>query len=342
MVAEIPRFDRRGREQAVRLLRAEGLQPDPRLDYLCGVFDGGGELLAVGGAFRGTLRCFAVAAEHRGEGLLDELLSHLVAVEAERGHTRLFLWTKPAAAAFFAGAGFCPVAETPLAVLMENRRGAFDAWLEEVRAACGAADAAAVLHADPFTLGHRYLLERAAAESGRLCVFVLSEEMSPIPFSVRMDLVREGTADLRNVCVLPTGPYLISSATFPGYFLHGPEETVRAQAELDLAVFARIAAALGIRRRYVGEEPFSRTTAAYNRIMAERLPAAGVTLCCLPRLEKDGRPVSASAVRRALRRGRMDEALELVPPCTRRWLLSRGAEPVLSALAAAGAEEEEE
>ena len=112
--------------------------------------------------------------------------------------------------------------------------------------------------------------------------------MSLFPFSVRKKLVLEGTADLKNIVYHDSGPYIISSATFPSYFQKDSDAVIESHARLDIDIFSRIAAALGITRRYVSAEPFSVVTGAYNRIMAETLPQHGVDLVVVPRKESAG------------------------------------------------------
>ena len=74
--------------------------------------------------------------------------------------------------------------------------------------------AALVMNANPFTLGHQYLAETAAAACGTLHLFVLSEDASLASFAVRKKLVKEGVAHIPNVVLHDSGPYIISSATF--------------------------------------------------------------------------------------------------------------------------------
>ncbi len=78
--------------------------------------------------------------------------------------------------------------------------------------------AALVMNANPFTFGHQYLVEKAAAESDILHLFIVSEDQSLVPFSVRKQLVLEGTAHLDNIIYHESDPYIISNATFPSYF----------------------------------------------------------------------------------------------------------------------------
>lgn len=335
MATEIRKNDSRAMEQVDALLSAEGLTRDANLDYTCGIFDENYNLIATGSAFGNTLRCFAVSDVRQGEGLLNEIVSHLISYEAERGHFRLFLYTKPGSARFFGDLGFYEVARTEKCVFMENRRGGFTDYLAALeKTRIPGAPAAVVMNANPFTLGHRYLVERAAAESDHAHLFVLSEEAGPIPFAVRRKLVREGVADLPNVICHDSGPYIISSATFPSYFLRDTDEAIRTHAELDLAVFGRIAGALGIACRYVGEEPASHVTSIYNAVMAERLPEHGVSCRVIPRLEHGGRAVSASTVRQAIHDGRLESVMDLLPDSTARYFTSPEAAPVIAAIRA--------
>ncbi len=337
-IARIDPADRRGLEQVDALLRQEGIRRDANLDYICGMMDENYDIIATGSCFGNTLRCFAVDRRHQGEGLLNEVVTHLMQVQAERGNLRLFLYTKPPAAMFFGDLGFYEIARAAgTLVFMENRRDGFPSYLKALeRTKREGVSAAVVMNANPFTLGHRYLAETAAAACDTLHLFVVSEDLSLVPADVRKRLVREGTADLANVVVHDCGPYVISAATFPSYFLKDEAAVIEGQARLDLAVFARIAAALNITLRFVGEEPVSLVTGIYNRIMAQELPAAGIACRVVPRMEIGGRPVSASDARKALQEGDMERFRSLVPETTRAWFDSSEAAPVLARIRRAG------
>jgi [citrate (pro-3S)-lyase] ligase len=144
-------------------------------------------------------------------------------------------------------------------------------------------------------------------------VFVLSAEQPMFPASVRLALVQRGCEAMKNVTVVSGGDYLISRETFPGYFLKDIGTADMAYAALELHLFAgRIAPALGIRRRFVGEEPFCPVTAAYNAAMRDILPRAGIAVTVLPRW----RNISAGEVRRLLEQGRVEETKEMLPEVT--------------------------
>ena len=186
------------------------------------------------------------------------------------------------------------------------------------------------MNSNPFTLGHQYLVERASAESEILHLFLVSEDASLVPWPVRKRLVLEGTAHLNNVIYHDSGPYIISNATFQSYFLKDEAAVIEGHARLDLEIFRKIAGVLGIRRRYVGEEPFSQVTGIYNRIIQEELPKSGMECIVVPRKEQNGRAISASFVRQCIQSGDMDALEKLVPEPTLRYFRSAEAAPVIA------------
>ena len=305
------------------LLRKTGLEPDAQWDQTALLWDGD-TLAATGSRMGNILKCIAVSPDHRGEDLTAQVLSTLRSEAFREGHRHLFLYTKPENEMLFRGLFFYPVAKTETVLLMEDKPKGVEAFLDslplpEESGLIGAA----VMNCDPFTLGHRYLIETAARECDRVFVFVLSEDRGHFPAKDRLELVRRGTSDLPNVTVLPTGPYLISAATFPTYFLKDRDSADTVRCGLDIEIFTRYyAPRFRITRRYVGTEPFSPLTEAYNRALEAALPHKGIALRLVPRKEgKDG-PVSASAVRRKLAAG--EEVSHLVPETTLHYLKQGG------------------
>lgn len=320
------------------LLQREGITRDSHLDYICALRDGDDEIIATGSCFGATLRCFAVSSGHQGEGLLNEIISHLVQVQYARGNTHLFLYTKITSARFFASLGFYEIARVDgTLVFMENRRSGFPNYLKNLeKTKSSGVSAALVMNANPFTLGHQYLVETAAKNCDTLHLFVLSEDASLVPFAVRKRLVQAGIAHIPGVVLHDSGPYIISSATFPSYFLKDEAAVIDGHARLDLAVFTRIAQALNVTHRFVGEEPTSQVTGLYNRIMAQELPKAGVQCHVIPRREASGKAISASTVRAALQNGDWDTLKALVPATTLDYFTSPEAAPVLERIRRAG------
>ena len=115
--------------QVRNLLEQEGIRRDGNLDYTCGIFNDDWELAATGSCFGNTIRCLAVSGRHRGEGLLNQIVSHLVEVQLARGSAHLFLYTKPDSAQYLSDLGFYEIVRVPGSlVFMENRRGGFDRY----------------------------------------------------------------------------------------------------------------------------------------------------------------------------------------------------------------------
>lgn len=193
-------------------------------------------------------------------------------------------------------------------------------WLRKIPAwplAEGETIGAIVMNCNPFTNGHLYLIETALKRIDRLYIFAVQEDLSIFPFKDRFHLMQAGTKHLGDrVMVIPSGKFIISSFSFPGYFTK-EKLPVPVDASMDVALFgAVIAPALGITSRFAGEEPLCVVTREYNRIMRYLLPAMGVTLHVIPRVEHDGGPISASRVRALLAGGDMASIRRLVPQAT--------------------------
>lgn len=341
-VSQIKSTDKRAMRQMDVLLKQEGIERDKNLDYSIGLFDENYDLVATGSCFANTLRCMAVSHEHQGEGLMNQVVSHLIEFQYSRGNTSLFLYTKCNTARFFGDLGFYEIARVEgKVVFMENRRNGFADYLKSLQSKTNAfletavfdkhpeKIGAVIMNANPFTLGHRYLLEQAAAAVDLLHVFVVSEDASLVPFSVRRQLVLEGSSDLPNVICHETGPYMISNATFPSYFLKDSDTVIRSHAKLDIQVFLGIAKALSITDRFVGEEPFSQVTGIYNQVMAEELAKAGLGCHIIPRKADEDGAISASDVRCLIKDGNFETLKKKVPDCTFRYFTSEAAAPVI-------------
>ena len=329
--------DRTAGRQVVELLEREGIRRDKNLDYTCAIYDPEGTVVATGSCFKNTLRCVAVKSSHRGGALLNTMVTHLMEVQASRGNVHIFIYTKQSLIRVFRDLGFHEIARVQgELVFMENRRDGFAAYLAQLaeRRASGERIAAVVMNANPFSLGHLFLIEAAARENEAVHVFIVSEEASLFPVSVRRSLIIEGTRHLENVLYHDTGSYIVSNSTFPSYFQKDDDSVIRGHAHLDVTLFQRIAECLGINRRYVGYESDSRVTSIYNDTMKELLPGLGVEYIEVPRLALDGRVVSASTIREAIRDGDMELARSLMPASTWEYIAGSESSPVVQAIKA--------
>ena len=342
MISEVHKNDRYAFAQIDKLLEQEGIKRDANLDYSCVAYDDDYNVVATGSCFGNTLRCFAVSHSHQGEGILNAVISHLIDVQYRRGNLHLFLYTKIKSALFFGDLGFHEIARVDgTLVFMENRRDGFAGYVKKLQSetpssSTGSRVGAIVMNANPFTLGHQYLIETAAAACDTLHLFIVSEDASLVPFAVRKQLIREGTAHLSNIVLHDSGPYMISNATFPSYFLKDEAAVISGHAKLDIKIFTKIASALGINVRYVGEEPTSEVTGIYNKIMAEELPKAGIDCRIIPRKAVSGSAISASTVRKCLQSSDWNTLRTLVPESTLQFFMSPAAQPILAKIRAAG------
>lgn len=303
-----------------------GLDWDEGIGYTCALIEDG-KIIACGSLDGATIKCVAVSPAHQGEDLTSRLITDLRARAFERGITHLMLFTKPKNERMFMPFGFYPVMRTDDVLLMENKRGGLDEYIASLKRSEPQEDefersiGAIVANCNPVTNGHLHLIRTAAGACDVLHLFILSEEKSEIPAADRLRLAEEACADLENVRVHAAGRYMISSATFPAYFLREKAKVERAHCDLDIRIFAeKIALALGIHKRFIGTEPFSPVTNYYNEQLKARLPDYGIEVTELPRFTCGGESISASRVRALWKTGDFEALRPLVPECTYRYL----------------------
>ena len=331
-IQEIPLSSPFFRAKVARFLEDNGLRPEV-LDSYYALQSSDGSLIAGAGLAGDVVKCVAVCSALRSEGLLTPLLSHLVSQAAAKGILNLKVFTKPEYRAVFESLGFKLLASAPQAILMENGRGLeeYCKYLSQFKAS-----GVIVMNANPFTLGHKYLIEKAAelcseAPTGRLVVIPVREDLSDFPYSERFEMIRRACQGLATV--VDGSAYQISSATFPTYFLKDLSDAADTQMRLDIDLFGRwIAPALGASVRFVGSEPEDELTARYNALMKEMLPSYGVKVVQIPRLESpEGGIISASQVREALAAGQFARAASLAAESSRPFVMGALAERALLA-----------
>lgn len=313
-------------------LNNRGLLLDKDIEYTMAVVEDE-KIVATGSLSGRILKCIAVEQKYQGMGMSNRVISHLVNEAYHRGNTHLFIYTKPENATLFRDLGFYKIAEIPSQViLLENKPNGIKNYLEELMKKKRKGDkvASIVVNCNPFTRGHQFLIEKAAKENDILHVFVVWENKSVFPSDVRYRLVEEGTNHLSNIILHKGRDYIISNATFPSYFIKENKEVVKTHALLDLKIFSTyIAKALGINRRYVGEEPYCELTKTYNGIMKEILPKYGIEVVEVPRLSIEDRGISASLVRKYIEQQELSKIENLVPKTTLDFLFSEEATPII-------------
>jgi len=327
------------RQKIEKFLADNGLAFDS-LDYYAGVFSG--DTMLAGGGFCGNvMKCIAVAPEAREHNLTNMLVSHLRTVGYERGYDNIFVFTKPANEAIFTSLAFNIIGRAPEAILLESNPYGIEDYLKTLSSAkAGGRNGCIVMNCNPMTLGHLYLIETASKQVDRLHIILVKEDKSEFAYHDRLNMVREGTADIENVTVYEGGKYVISSATFPNYFLKNADSIARTQIQLDLDIFAtHIAPALGAGVRFIGSEPYDALTSLYNKIMKSELPPRGIDVVEIERLESGSKYISATSVRELVSRFRLQDAFRLVPGTTKPYIIKKCAE-ILAGMATGSLREE--
>ncbi len=317
-------FRGRKRKKLVEFLQKSELDYDEQIEYTVNLADGDGNIVASGSIHQNVLKCIAVSDKHQGLGLSARVVTLLMNYAMERGREHLFLFTKLKNLMMFSDLGFFKIIQTENILLMENTRDGIKNYVKNLsRPEEKGTVGAIVANCNPFTLGHRYLIETAASQCDTLHLFILSEDKSAFSAAVRYQLVQEGIKDLPNVQLHHTSDYLISSAVFPTYFIKDKSKAADANCELDIRIFCEFfAKELGITKRFVGSEPFCPVTGAYNAAMKRLLPEYGIELVELPRVEKEDLAISASFVRKCMVEGDYDSIKAIVPESTLAYILS--------------------
>lgn len=308
-------------------LLKEQLTYDEGIVFTVNLCDSKGNIAATGSLEGNVLKCIAVSELYQGEGLSAKIVTKLISQAIENGHSHLFLFTKAENTSIFNDFGFYLIAKTDDAALMENKKDGILEYVNSLKSPKYDLNSdgigAIVVNCNPFTKGHLYLIETAAIQSRLLHLFVVSEDKSVFPYDVRYNLVKNGVKHLKNVVVHPTSDYLISSATFPTYFIKDKFKAGEINCILDLTIFYEyFTKILNIKKRFVGTEPYDNVTASYNAQMKDFLGSRGIEVIEIQRYEEGLMPISASRVRKLMTEKNYDEIRRIVPEVTYEFLTS--------------------
>lgn len=321
------------KERVHNFLEEFDLKLDNDVDYTL-IIEQSGEIKATCSKAKNIFKCFAVSKDLQGENITSKLISALIDKSFEEGIYHNFIFTKPDKEKIFSSLNFKLLYKTNHVAFLEygiyNIEKALDKISKEYNINNSQEKTALVMNCNPFTLGHRYLIEHASKYSKEVIVFIVEEDKSLFPFETRYNLVKEGTKDLENVKVIPGGEYIISSATFPTYFIREEDILVKAHAEIDAGIFGKyFGKKFNIKKRYVGEEPYCKVTNTYNQVLKNILPKFGIELEEIKRKEIQGDFVSASKVRELIREEKLEEVKSLVPSVTWEFLNSNDGKEIV-------------
>lgn len=340
----------RQRRQIEMFLQTNGLRYDD-VDYYAAIVDESSDEMIAGGGLKGSvIKCVAVADGHKGEAVSNVIVSHLIAKANAEGCQCVKLYTKPDNRQLFESLSFRLIAESPNAILMETGVGGIEKYSEELRVKSEELRVKSeelkndesvvsnarkpigviVMNANPFTLGHRFLVEQSSELVERLYVVVVREDCSMFSYNERKAMVSQGVRDIGNVVVVDGSDYAVSAATFPTYFLKQLSDATDTQIILDLDLYRRrIAPALGATIRFFGSEPTDPLTRRYNELMHQQLGEEHVHE--IQRKQQEGSAISASRVRKAMMKGCLWDAIQLVPPTTIPYIIGHLASMALQA-----------
>lgn len=322
-------------ERAVKEVRdflKEGFDIDytGSLDTTIVIRDNDENIIATSSRDKDVFKYIGICSKYQGENLSGKLLNELISDAFLNGIHHYFIFTKPENKEIFTGSGFSEILTTDMVCLLEmgsyNIESALNSMKESYisgKIADGTETSAIVMNLNPFTLGHRYLIEYAARRSNQLIIFLVEEDSSVFSYDDRLEMLREGVCDLNNVTIIPSGPYLISRATFPTYFLKNMDNMLKAYTQLDAKIFSKYYGRIfNIKKRYLGEEPIDIVTREYNENLKNILEKYGIEVEIIERKTANDNVISASRVRKLLTDGDEEKAYELIPKSTKKFLES--------------------
>ncbi|MGL5350629.1 MAG: [citrate (pro-3S)-lyase] ligase [Cetobacterium sp.] len=285
------------------------------------------EIVATASKSKNIIKCFAIDDSLRGEGVTNTLVTTLLNKSFDEGIFHSFVFTKPSNEDIFKGVGFKSISKTDKVALLEIGMNSIDKTINKIKSQLNwqenSSNGLLIMNCNPFTLGHQFLIEYAADKMDNILILVVEENKSSFPFNDRIDLVKKGTAHLKNVTVLPSSEYVISSATFPNYFLRKEDDSLVEFMKLDTLITAEhFCSKLNINTRFVGEEPYCNITQKYNETMIETFKNFNLNVSIIPRKEMKEKAISASRVRELLKNDEIEELKTLVPQSTFDYLIS--------------------
>ena len=178
------------------------------------------------------------------------------------------------------------------------------------------------IHGNPFTRGHRYLIETASKQVDWLICQIIEDEVGAFTYAERFAMAVEGTRDLPNVMVVGSGPFQATRNVFQEYFVKVEPGDIRKSATLDTEIFAEVVAKrLGITCRFVGDERHNPKMQFANELLKELLPHYGIRVVEIPRIQAGEGPISASEARSAAAAGDIETLLQHVPETTLSFMI---------------------
>ena len=308
------------------------------IDYTVVIRDSN-KIIATCSKAKDVLKGFAVDDSLQGEGITNLLITAIQDRLFQEGIFHSFIFTKPVYETTFKSFGYKVIASVEEVTLLEYGFNDINKTLSTMKKLYDIDTAtpktALVMNCNPFTLGHRYLIEEASLKSEKVLIFIVEEDRSLFPFVDRYHMVKNGVADLKNVTVIPGGKYIISSATFPAYFLREETKVLTAYTKLDATIFSKyFCKQFNITKRMLGEEPYCPVTRNYNETLIDVLEKHSVEVNIIPRkwISTPENYISASKVRNLIKKEgsqALDQLSDFIPKVTLNYLRSEEGKEVI-------------
>ena len=274
----------------------------------------------------GTISCqdyiikdLAVDETYQSENLASLLVNEILNYFRSNNIYNYQVFTKPIYKNIFISLGFKKIVETDKVIMLEGGVTFINDKLKEINKIINNKFGeinqntdlgCVVINGNPITNGHMHIIEEASRNHKLVVLFVVEEDKSEFTFEERFSFAYLSTMRLGNVCVIPSSKYIVSSSTFPSYFLKDETEVSEQYSKIDALIFKEyFMKQLFIKKRYVGTETISKMV-NYNNILKETLQD---DLVIMNRLTENGEVISASKVRSLLKEQKYDEALLYVP-----------------------------
>lgn len=281
------------------LLDKEVIYEDVDASY---VIRDAGDIIATVSVKKNLIKFFYIDEAYQGEGLAIELINSALEDIISKGYRTYFVFTKAKNENIFTSLSMDLIEKTEDVVLLEGGFFKYADWIQNIKKDLDKDEySAIVMNANPLTLGHEYLVDKALEDDRDLIIFVLEEDASYFSTKDRYEMVGSHYQDNDRVHVYKSGPYIISRATFPTYFLKKDTDKLKVYTELDAKIFAkRIAKDLNIKKRYFGTEPIDKVTEKYNEMMKKILFEYGVESEFIERKKINDEYISASKLREGI------------------------------------------
>ena len=316
------------RDIQISFLQKHGLDYEIDIDYAILIYDRH-EVIATASIAHNVMKCFAVHSDYSGQNVTGLMFKHLVDYLQNKGITHYFVFTSPENEEIFKSFNMTRIVLTMNTVLLEGGDEITNV-LTRLKNKYNVSDqkkSCVIINANPMTLGHLYLIEQASKRSDELLVFVVSEDVSSFPFEARFKIIKEATKHLDNVTVLPSLSYLVSRISFPKYFLKEDALIKDEQTLIDVLIYKQYYSKIfNINMRFVGTEPLSPNTSKYNEVLKQYL---GIKIEIIERKTHNLSPISASFIRKLIKRNHIEKIKEYVPEATYNYLLSEDGQRII-------------